>query len=83
MYSMYFDCQCSSAEHTIRFVVDPDDNDIYLEVQLHKTNNIFKRMWLAFKYVCGYSCKYGHWDVTLLGEDDRKSIVKLLQQDMR
>ena len=84
----YFDCICSSSDHTIRFVyfadedgiVDFDDAGLYLEVQLVQWRNIFKRIWVAIKYIFGYQCRYGHWDCWELRREDCKKFVEFLQK---
>lgn len=79
----YIECECDSSEHTLRFSLflenDPKENSLYTEVQLTRTNNIFKRLWLAIKYVCGYQCKYGHWDCCLLSSKDVDKLIDFLQ----
>jgi hypothetical protein len=49
-------------------------------VQLHRTNNIFKRIWVAIKYIFGTTEKYGYWDTTILRDDDVPRLIKLLQK---
>lgn len=74
--SHYFECRCDSIEHTLRFVVDndPDDPCIYVEVNLNDWRGFWKRLWVGIKYIFGYKCKYGHWDITELKNED---IIKL------
>lgn len=74
----YIECKCESAEHTIRFVEDKNENEISVEIQLSQYMNVFQRIWNSIKYICGYKCKYGHWDVTLIKNEDRERIIKLL-----
>ena len=72
----YFDCKCSSPEHTLRFVYDEDD--IYIEIYLRQYRNFFKRIWIAIKYIFGYKCQYGDWDCFILKEDDIQRMIRLL-----
>lgn len=58
-------CECSSVEHTIRFIHDPEDREIYTEVFLWKYR-FFKRLWVGIKYIFGYKSRYGHWDCTVM-----------------
>jgi len=76
----YIECQCDSAEHVLRFVIDNEEDEVYLEVQLSQYRNFLKRIWVAIKYIFGYTCKYGHWDVTLIKNEDRDRIIKILQR---
>ena len=62
----YFDCECESGEHVVRFIYDPEDGDVIVEVQLTQYRNVFKRLWIALKYVFGYECKFGHWDSAMI-----------------
>lgn len=68
-------CACTSAEHDVRLVLDPDEKypAIYIEVQLSRGHGFFGRLWLAIRYLFGRECKYGHWDeTTIMGEQVRK-----------
>jgi hypothetical protein len=47
-------------------VYDPEDNELYTSVFLNQYQNVFKRVWIALKYVFGYRCKYGHWDCFIM-----------------
>jgi len=76
----YYECQCESAEHTLRFVYDPQDNDLYTEVQLVQYRTIFQRILVAIKYIFGYECRYGHFDCTLLKPEDCNGIKALLDK---
>ena len=82
METKYFECACFSPEHTIRFVIDddPEDSCLYLEVQLIQYRNIFKRVWVAVKYIFGFRSRCGHWDCWLLDERDTQGLINLLQQ---
>lgn len=78
MKTEYFECICDSSEHVLRVV--KDDNDIYIEVQLHKHHNIFKRMWLAVKYIFGYESEYGHWDCWIIkNKEDANRLINILE----
>jgi len=68
MKTTYIECDCTSAEHTIRFALDDDDvyPHIYVTVQLSRSCRFWRKLWLAVRYVFGYECKFGHWDETML-----------------
>jgi len=76
----YHECSCHSSEHTIRFLFDEDEDDLYLEVQLCQTKNFFQRIKAAFKYMFGHQCRYGHWDCVSLDKDTTRDIVILFQE---
>lgn len=83
----HFECSCSSPDHIIRLVYIPENvgiyEEVYLDVQLNPTYSFFKRIWLAIKYILGYSKKYGHWDCTLIKYEDYDDIIALFQRAKR
>ena len=89
----YFDCGCHSSEHTIRFNYLASygegagcEPEIYTEVQLCKTKNVFMRIWAAIKYIYGYECRYGHWDCWLMKPEDisqLKKMIDIFEKDRR
>ncbi len=70
MNTEFFECACHSDEHTLKFSYDPEDNELYTSVYLNQYRNIFRRVWVAIKYVFGYRCKYGHWDCFIMQPKD-------------
>ena len=80
METSYYECQCESPEHTLRFVYDPDENELYTEVHLTQYRNVFKTIWVAIKYIFGYKCRYGHFDCWMLKNEDCKGIKELLNK---
>lgn len=74
----YIACSCHSADHTARII--DDGEDLYLEVQLVQNNSFFQRLVLAFKYVFGYTCRYGHWDCTIIDETEGKKLMHFLKR---
>ncbi len=88
MQTEYFDCTCSSSEHTLRFCYFKpykgkdftEDAELYAEIHLNQYRNIFKRIWVAIKYVFGYKCRYGHWDVWTLNQKDCERLRNLVDK---
>jgi hypothetical protein len=80
MITEFFECACHSDEHTLKFSYDPDSVEIYSSVFLHQYRNIFKRLWVALKYVFGYRCKYGHWDCFIMRPEDASRLRSLLDR---
>jgi len=76
--SYFFECRCGSDEHTLRFVLDKEDNEIYVSIFLNKYQNIFKRICVAIKYVFGYKCKFGHWDNWIMCNEDIDKLQKMI-----
>jgi hypothetical protein len=75
----YLECVCHSPEHTLRF--EKDDECIYTAVYLNQDKNLFKRVWVAIKYIFGYKCKFGHWDCFILKEEDKEDLVRFLAEN--
>ena len=78
--SHFFECVCHSDEHILRFMYDKDDNQFYTTIFLNQYRNIFKRIWIAIKYIFGYKCKYGHWDQWILKYEEVDRMKKLLDK---
>lgn len=59
-------CSCGSAEHQLLIWHDDEFSGEYREVGLQPHlvthQNIFKRIFVAIRYVLGYRSRYGHWD---------------------
>ena len=68
----YFECACGSAEHTIRFTLDKQDEppmifgDIYLDHYL----SWYKRVWVAFKYIFKLPPQNCHFDDWIMRDED-------------
>ena len=80
MTTEFFECACHSDEHTLKFGYDPEDNELYTSVFLNQYQNVFKRVWIALKYVFGYKCKYGHWDCFIMRAEDGERLKSLLDR---
>lgn len=76
----YFSCQCSDFRHDIRFTLDPEDGQLWLEVNLEPIHTWYKRVWIAIKYVFGKDRAYGYYDCTLMRTEDYPRLRKLLDK---
>ena len=56
-------CDCSSAEHSILLMFDPEDRDDMLYVCPHLTKQSF---WRRLKYLFGFQSKYGAFEELVL-----------------
>jgi hypothetical protein len=81
----FYECDCGSDEHTLRFILDLDKREtknpdpmIYTNVYLNNWEHWYKRVWTAIKYVFGYKCKYGHWDCFILRYEDADRMIAML-----
>lgn len=77
--SYFFECKCGSDEHTLRFTLDKEDREIYTSVFLNNYRNIFKRLFIAIRYIFGYKCEYGHWDCWIMRNEDVQNLSKMLE----
>ena len=70
----YFECACGSSEHTIRFILNKEDKELYTEVYLNQWRPLWKRLLVGIKYMLGYKCKYGEWDCWVMSADDAERL---------
>jgi hypothetical protein len=80
----YFECTCSSKEHTFCVTSEQSKDEyppeLFFHFQLIHLGNFLERFKTAVKYLFGYKCRYGHWDVINLSEDDTNRLTILLHQ---
>lgn len=73
-------CDCNSTEHQIVIRHDVEENEVYMQVYLHKWS-FWRRLIVAVKYLFGYHCRYGHWDTFTFKKEHAiklRQIVNLL-----
>ena len=77
--SEFFECQCHSPEHTLRFVLNRNENwpidppEIYLSFYLSDSEPWWRRIRTGLLYTLGFSCvRYGWNDVILKQEDSQR-----------
>ena len=75
-----FICQCNNTEHQLIFshFKDDEDHDVYVSVHLTPEYNIWKRIWMAIKYIFGYKCCYGHLDEFIFKKSDADRLQKVV-----
>jgi len=76
----YFECACGGDEHTLRFIIDKEDKRLYTSVFLNDYQSIWKRVWIAIKYIFGYKCQYGHWDYWIMRYEDIPRMREMLDK---
>lgn len=81
-------CACYASEHQI--IIHKDNifengyKEVILEPHLVTHNNIFKRIWVAIKYIFGYKSRYGAWDSIIVTKDNYnvlKDVIEFLEDD--
>lgn len=74
MKPKYFECDCESAEHSIRVVFDEEHGECYIETQLIKQPFLL-RLVAGIKYIFGHQSNYGSWECTILGKEQIEQLV--------
>lgn len=83
----YFTCECGSFEHTLRFVLDLDENSnhpvptIYSEISLNHYLPWYKRLIIGIKYILGgkTGAAYDCWMIDS-NSDDPQKMIKMLEK---
>ena len=80
----YFECTCSSAEHTVRFTHFRDDEwpCVFVETHLYAPG-FWSRLWRGLRFIFGRKCKYGEWDETELRGPQVRALRDLCDQLLR
>ena len=73
-----FVCDCHSLEHIVAFWYDEEGNELYIYPKLTTYRNIFKRIWVAIKYVFGYTSRYGEFDEVIIPQSKHDKLIKIL-----
>ncbi len=76
----FFECACGSDEHVLRFTLDKQEREIYTSIFLNQYRPLWKRIFVAFGYVLGYKCKYGHWDSWIMREEDVQRLKDMIEE---
>lgn len=86
IHHKYYECQCYSSEHLIKLAYHSKDKtleleeEVFLSVHLHSSDNSWSRLKRAIKYVLGYKCKYGAWDEVILKRSDIREIHEIFSK---
>lgn len=79
--SYFFECQCTSAEHTVRFILNKQDKEIYVSMFLDHFQPWYKRVLIALKYIFKMPQGFNHYHFAecVLVEDDIDALEKMLK----
>ena len=77
-FPILFKCDCSSDEHQIIVDVDPVENMVFCHIHLAK-RLFLKLIKYGLKYIFGYHCRYRHWEVFILNQEDANLIKSLAE----
>ena len=76
----YYECHCYSPEHTLQFWLDEDEPAMLYAYVFLNQDPWWKRIWNAVRYICGYKCRFGHYDEFLLHPKDCDRFIELLKR---
>lgn len=84
----FFECICGSNEHTLKFVLDLDENgdprlpELFVGIFLH--NPIwYKRIWIGVKYIFGYKSRFGHFGGYTMNFEDGRRMINMIKKLIR
>lgn len=69
-------CECLSPHHRIMFIYWPDEDEVYVTVNLH-TGNLWHRIKTAIKYIFGKTSPYGEFDEIILRKSDYEKVFDI------
>lgn len=84
MNRKFFECACGDCSHNLAISLDTDDDLEYTYVHVHlcQSNNFFKRLWLALKYVLNCESEmWGHYTEIILNKQTTKDLTNFLNND--
>jgi len=76
----YFECACHCNDHLMIACLNREDNELYIQMHLLPHKNIFRRMWLAVKYIFGYRSKFGDYEEFIFNNDDAERLIAILKE---
>lgn len=72
-------CQCTDPEHMMIIRYFSDDNEVFVSIHLYRERNIFKRIWIALKFVFrGKKSIYGDFDEIILRPEDADKLQRVV-----
>jgi hypothetical protein len=81
MENQYYGCKRTLMEHTVRFTLNENDGELFIEVAMNNFLPWWKRALVALKYVFKpSSSKGGHYAETLLRLDDLVRLRNLVDR---
>lgn len=78
---IHLDCCCSSVEHSLRFLCDPEDPNcvFYTEVVLRR-GGFWWRLKNGVKYIFGRQSDYGHFDCFMMHTGEQMLLQNFLER---
>lgn len=81
--SELFICNCNSVGHNFIIQLDEYEDNFELVLSVHLNNYLtfWKRIYVAIRYIFGYTASdYGHYDCVLIKRDDVSRLQNLLKE---
>ena len=75
-------CTCNLPSHMLHFYYDEENKELTITTVLSTEKNIFKRIWIAIRYIFGYNKWMCEFQDTLLPMNKIEELQKLLKQAM-
>jgi len=76
----WFNCECGDAHHSIRFIYDPDECDIFFEFRVNNYKSFWKRLQAAFKYLFNVDNRDASYDTMIVRKDEAQKMIRILQK---
>ena len=73
----YFQCACFSEDHLFKVHFDEEDLQLHVVIALNNFS-FWRRLKKAYRYLCGKSCEYGHFDDFILKDEDITRLKEIL-----
>lgn len=73
-------CACSSLEHQVIIRGYSDGDELYVNIHLNSSDNIFKRIWIGIRFIFGYKSRFGEWDEFVLTKEHLPKLEKVVSQ---
>lgn len=80
-------CACGQLEHAVFFessettIGFSENEDPFVVITNHLTQfGLFKRIWVAIKYVFGHRCRYGDFEETIIDVEKVKQLRDFLDR---
>lgn len=79
-----FECDCTTPQHTLRICREFEDIDsqIAIDVALNQYYPWYNRIWIAIKYIFGYTMPSGHYDCIILNKDKQAELIDFLKGEL-
>lgn len=75
---MLLTCKCGDPDHNLIIGYNNDGSEVFVAVHLVREPNVFKRAWIALKYIFGRRSIYGDFDEIVLSPLDAPKLQQVV-----